>query len=180
MKTAVLIILAVFGVAACEARDTNSIILVEAEGFSVHGGWVVDPQFMDIMGSPYLLAHGLGRPVADATTEADFPTAGNYRVWVRTKDWVAEWKGASTPGRFQVLVNGRALETTFGTEGAQWHWQDGGAVALSAGKVALALHDLTGFEGRCDAILFARDPKFVPPNAEPALTAMRRKCLGLP
>src|SRR5438067_12994638 len=34
-------------------------LLVEAESFSNPGGWVVDPQFMDQMGSPYLLAHGL-------------------------------------------------------------------------------------------------------------------------
>ncbi len=179
MKCALIIFLAALGVPVCEATDTGGIILVEAEGFSAHGGWVVDPQFMDIMGSPYLLAHGLGKPVADATTEADSPAAGNYRVWVRTKDWVAQWNVPGTPGRFQVLVNGRALETTFGTEGAQWHWQDGGMTALPAGKVTLALHDLTGFEGRCDAILFARDPQFVPPNADPAMTALRRKCLGL-
>ena len=31
--------------------------LVEAEQFNRLGGWVVDQQFMDQMGSPYLLAH---------------------------------------------------------------------------------------------------------------------------
>lgn len=30
------------------------------------GGWVLDAQFMDVMGSPYLLAHGLGVRVTDA------------------------------------------------------------------------------------------------------------------
>ena len=44
-------------------------VLVEAEAFAERGGWVVDPQFMDQMGSPYLLAHGLGKPVANAKTE---------------------------------------------------------------------------------------------------------------
>ena len=58
-------------------------ILVEAESFSQRGGWVVDAQFMDQMGSPYLLAHGLGRPVADATVEVEFPVEGTYRIWVR-------------------------------------------------------------------------------------------------
>ena len=38
-------------------------VLVEAESFSDAGGWVVDQQSMDRMGSPYLLAHGLGVPV---------------------------------------------------------------------------------------------------------------------
>ena len=31
-------------------------LLVEAESFTEKGGWVVDQQFMDLMGSPYLLA----------------------------------------------------------------------------------------------------------------------------
>jgi hypothetical protein len=166
--------------AADGPRAGEGLILVEAESFVARGGWVVDPQFMDIMGSPYLLAHGLGRPVEDAATEVAIPASGTYRVWVRTKDWVAPWKAPGTPGRFQVLFNGRALTTTFGTEGAEWHWQDGGQVELPAGKVPVALHDLTGFEGRCDAILLARDPKFTPPNREPAMGAFRRACLGLP
>jgi hypothetical protein len=155
-------------------------VFVEAESFSQRGGWVVDPQFMDLMGSPYLLAHGLGSPVADATTEVEFPATGTHRVWVRTKDWVAQWKAPGTPGRFQVLVNGKPLKAIFGTEGAQWHWQDGGNVEITERKVRLALHDLTGFEGRCDAILFARDQKFAPPNHDPEMAAFRRACLGLP
>lgn len=158
----------------------DSLILAEAEGFAQRGGWVVDSQFMDTMGSPYLLAHGLGRPVEDAATEIAIPAAGVYRVWVRTKDWVAQWNAPGTPGRFQVLLGGQPLKTTFGTVGAQWHWQDGGSVELPAGKVTLALHDLTGFEGRCDAILLARDPNFTPPSADPAMAKFRRSCLGLP
>ncbi len=47
-------------------------VLLEAESFETCGGWVLDQQFMDIMGSPYLLAHGLGEPVADASTRVRF------------------------------------------------------------------------------------------------------------
>ena len=39
-------------------------MLVEAEAFEDLGGWTLDTQFTFEMGSPYLLAHGLGRPVA--------------------------------------------------------------------------------------------------------------------
>ena len=128
---------------AAEAVRSN-FVLVEAESFAQRGGWVVDPQFMDQMGSPYLLAHGLGRTVADATTEVEFPDTGTYRVWVRTKDWVAQWNAPGTPGRFQLLVNGLQLKTVFGTAGAQWHWQDGGSVHISERRTRLVLHDLTG------------------------------------
>lgn len=155
-------------------------VLLEAESFAQTGGWVVDPQFMDLMGSPYLLAHGLGEPVADAKTKIKFPQPGTYRVWVRTKDWVAQWQAPGAPGRFQVCLDGKPLPTTFGTEGAQWHWQDGGLARFDAAQAEVTLHDLTGFEGRCDAILFARDPQFTPPNQEPAMSAFRRACLGLP
>ncbi|MCH7225427.1 FAD-dependent oxidoreductase [Haloferula sp. A504] len=165
---------------AADRADQSSPILVEAEGFDDTGGWVIDPQFMDLMGSPYLLAHGLGVPVEDATTKVSIKEAGKHRVWVRTKDWVAQWEAPGTPGRFQLLINGKPLETTFGTVGAQWHWQDGGEVDLPAGELTLTLHDLTGFEGRCDAILFSRDPDFVPPNADPEMAAFRRQSLGLP
>ncbi|MFN0076939.1 MAG: hypothetical protein ACKVY0_10720 [Prosthecobacter sp.] len=51
-------------------------VWVEAESFDATGGWVINTQFINIMGSPYLLAHGMGKPVADA---------GTNRVWVRTK-----------------------------------------------------------------------------------------------
>ena len=84
-------------------------VLVEAESFEVHGGWKLDTQFIENMGSPYLLAHGLGRPVKDAKTTVNFPETGEYRVFVRTKDWVAQWKAPGQPGRFQLLVNGEPL-----------------------------------------------------------------------
>ena len=131
--------------------DSRRTVLLEAERFQNLGGWVVDSQFMDQMGSPFLLAHGLGTPVRNATTTATFPVTGTYRVWVRTRDWVAPWKAPGKPGRFQVLVDGKALPTTFGVEGAAWHWQPGGTVQISAKQAKVALHDLTGFEGRCDA-----------------------------
>ena len=157
---------------------SKSVLLLEAEQFAEPGGWAADSQFMDQMGSPYLLAHGLGKPVADATTEAVFDVAGAYRVWVRTRDWVAPWNAPGAPGRFQVLLNGKALSTTFGTEGAEWHWQDGGIVNVEK-RVKVVLHDLTGFEGRCDAVLFCRDTKFQPPNKSKALAEFRRRVLGL-
>ena len=46
------------------------------------GGWVVDQQFMEQMGSAFLLAHGLGHPVADAQATLTFPETGEYRYRV--------------------------------------------------------------------------------------------------
>ncbi len=163
------------------ANDSSaSTLLLEAEGFAKPGGWVVDTQAMDVMGSPFALAHGLGVPVADAMTSVNVPKEGTYHLWVRTRDWVAPWNAPGAPGRFQVLVDGKPVDAIFGTEGAEWHWQSGGPVNLPAGKVTLALHDLTGFDGRCDAVLLTTDGDLQPPNQDPAMAQWRRKLLNLP
>ena len=164
-------------------------VLCEAESFADVGGWVTDQQAMDQMGSPVLLAHGLGIPVKDAVTTAEFPHPGTYRLWVRTRDWVAPWKqpdthpdmrASGTPGVFEVLVDGVAVPTVFGNQGAAWHWQDGGRVTIAGKSATVSLHDLTGFDGRCDAVLFTADPDFVPPEELEPLDRLRRRLLGLP
>src|SRR5687768_12002406 len=116
----------VLGILSLQANAKT--VLVEAESFNQPGGWLLDTQFVHIMGSPYLLAHGLGKPVQDATTTIKLPSPGTYKVWVRTKDWVARWNAPGQPGKFQLLFDGKPLNTTFGTVGADWHWQDGGTV----------------------------------------------------
>ncbi len=153
-------------------------VLVEAESFSSHGGWKLDTQFIDTMGSPYLLAHGLGRPVKDAITTAEVPTTGNYRVFVRTIDWVGRWNVKGQPGRFEISINGKRLKQTFGTKSATWTWHDGGSVTIDKKQISIGLHDLTGFDGRCDAILLTKDNK-TPPNDPTTLADWRREQLGL-
>ncbi|NDA66540.1 MAG: FAD-dependent oxidoreductase, partial [Verrucomicrobia bacterium] len=155
-------------------------VLVETESFKNPGGWVLDTQFIESMGSPYLMAHGLGSPVADATTTLKLPQAGNWRVWVRTMDWVARWKTPGAPGKFQVLVDGTPLKPTFGTQGADWAWHDGGTVNVAKPEATLALHDLTGFNGRCDAILFTTDPVFQPSNDSAPFASWRMTLAGMP
>ena len=153
------------------ARD----ILVEAESFARLGGWVVDQQSMPAMGSPYLLAHGLGVAVEDAVTTVDIQREGRYRIWVRTRDWTARWSRQGSPGRFKVAVNGQPLSTLFGTEGDEWHWQDGGTVTLHRGGNELRLHDLTGFDGRCDAIYITSDTLSAPPSSSEAMARLRQR-----
>lgn len=132
-------------------------ILVEAESFGNKGGWVVDQQFMDQMGSPYLLAHGMGQPVADASTDVMVETPGKYDVYVRTYNWTSPWTSEEGPGKFMLSVGGRRLKTVLGATGNSWHWQKAGSVSLKRGRVSLCLHDITGFEGRCDAVLLTTD-----------------------
>src|SRR5574344_1418887 len=172
-------LIAAVAIVGCFARpkapvDTETT-LVEAEAFADLGGWSVDQQFMDQMGSSYLLAHGLGHPVADAKTRVALPTAGKYRLWVRTRDWVAPY-GA---GQFQVLVDG-VIVGTFGKGGSgAWDWWDGGIVTVASVPTEVVLRDLTGFEGRVDALCFSRNlAGAAPPNGKDF--AWRRQALGYP
>ena len=155
-------------------------VFVEAESFADRGGWKLDTQFIQQMGSPYLLAHGLGRPVDDATTTVTVDEPGEYRVWVRTIDWVARWDAGPSPGRFEIAIGGESLDPTFGTEGSDWGWQDGGRVRLDAGDVEFLLRDLTGFDGRCDCIYLTTDLGREPPPTDEVLSEWRRERLGLP
>jgi hypothetical protein len=138
----------------------------EAESFSKRGGWVLDTQFIDIMGSPYLMAHGLGKPVKNAECTLKIKEAGKYYVWVRAKNWVGPWDVPGAPGRFQVSVAGQTLAHECGAAGKDWQWKLAGEVELAAKEVPLALHDLTGFNGRCDALFFTTDSAFRPPRRQ--------------
>ena len=150
-------------------------ILLEAEGFADRGGWAVDPQFVDSMGSPFLLAHGLGEPVADAATRADFTGAGGrVRAWVRTRDWTPDWDGedSARPGRFRLSVAG-ARSGDLGVCPADWGWVDAGTFDVPDGAADVALHDLTGFDGRCAAVWLAPEGAAAPPDGGAALDAWR-------
>ena len=148
-------------------------VLIEAESFKEKGGWVVDPQFVEQMGSPYLLAHGLGNPVRNAKSAFKVPSSGNYFVWVRTKNWVpGEWEA---PGTFKLLINGEELKPVLGTpEG--WNWQYAGNTYIKDTIAEIELKDLTGFEGRCDAIYLSTE-KSNPPATLKELSEWRKKLL---
>ena len=173
--------LSVLGLFLCCVNQIQAArLFVEAESFAEKGGWVVDQQFMDLMGSPYLMAHGMGKPVADATTFVKFPSKGRYYVFVRTFNWTAPWNKEEGPGKFCLSVGDTRIDTVLGSKGNEWMWQFAGTISVSQTDQSLTLHDLTGFNGRCDAIYFTSDKNDVPPSDVSALALFREKCLKLP
>ena len=143
----------------------DSGVLVEGAAFQDLGGWKLDTQDYQQMGGCHLLARGMGEPVAPAKTKASLPKAGAWHVWIRNRDWCpGTWQA---PGRFKVHVSGVPLEPEFGADKEAWHWQDGGSVQIdAAGEVEVSLEDLTGFDGRCDAIYFNQDASPELPTAD--------------
>ena len=157
---------------SCGVEDNP--LLVEAENFEEKGGWVVDPQFVEQVGSPYLLAHGLGKPVSNAKTRITFAKKGPYHVWARTMNWApGNWEA---PGRFKIIINNQELETVLGTEPG-WNWQYAGIINLDEQNTLIELKDLTGFDGRCDAIYFSTSEQ-VPPNQNDELRKWRKEQLN--
>jgi hypothetical protein len=146
------------------------MIWLEAERFQDLGGWTNDAQFIDQRGSPYLLAIGSDGPVKDAVTRVKASAAGRYRLWARTRDWVPQY----SPGRFQIVFNGKPAGHVFGESKAKgWVWEDGGVHELPAGPLEVRLRDLTGHYGRCDAILLTDDLDYRPPGDRDALMSAR-------
>jgi hypothetical protein len=149
---------------------------IDAEDFADYGGWRIDTQFVHKMGSAYLLVAGMGTPVADAQTTVQIPEAGRYRLWVRARDWFPE----HSPGRFQVLVDGKASEVVFGQEmDDRWQWRSGGLFDLAAGPTRLVLRDRTGYFARCDALILSTDLDYVPPEDLPGIRSERARLTGL-
>lgn len=149
---------------------------IEAESFTNKGGWVVDQQFTEEMGSPYLMAHGMGIPVTDAIHNSTLPTPGNYHVWARTKNWVpGNWEA---PGKFKLFINGTALQHELGLK-QEWTWEYAGETDLVESSIELTLHDLTGFNGRVDAV-FLSTVKQPPPDSKDELSAWKKENLAIP
>jgi hypothetical protein len=139
-------------VAVARAASSHNVIWLEAESFDDTGSWSNDSQHVDLMGSPYLFATGVGKPVRDAKTTARVPAGGKYRLWVRCRDWLPEYH----PGLFQVYVNRKPSATTFGKADTDaWQWVYGGEFDLKRGTVEVRLHDINGWWGRCDTVVLA-------------------------
>ncbi len=104
--------------------NTDNSVYVAASTFEEKGGWTADPQFMEQMGSSYLLAHGLGQPVNDARTRFTVPQEGTYHLYVRTRNWTACWSDKPTPGVFRIRIDDQEITTPFGDGACAWHWQE--------------------------------------------------------
>ncbi|HJM64035.1 MAG: hypothetical protein CMN05_12285 [Roseibacillus sp.] len=160
---------------AIDAHAGQQVIWQEAESLTNTGGWSNDSQHVDIMGSPYLLATGVGRPVEDAVTRVKVTDADRYRLWVRCRDWFP----SHSPGTFRVIVGETTSEVVFGRAGDdQWNWVDGGEFELEVGELELRLHDTGGWWGRCDVVVLAAG-EFKPAKDPEALARQRARHAGV-
>ena len=179
MKTFKLIIISCFLITHLNS-SAKSCLLIEAESFQNKGGWLVDQQFMDVMGSPYLIAHGMGQVVQDATTKVIFPARAKYYIFVRTYNWTSPWFPGEGPGKFCLSVGTEKFSKILGASSNKWFWEAVGEVNIGNLETTITLHDLSGFDGRCDAIYFSTDSLDIPSNEKKSLNAFRNQMLNIP
>ncbi len=85
--------------------------------------------------------------------------AGEYYVWVRSRDYPNDRPGIRT---FNVEVNGTDIGE-FGNHGKEGYaWVQGNNVNLIAGSNEVKLVDTADFYGRCDGIFITNNPELVP------------------
>ncbi len=127
MKKIIALFTALISFVACTSSND---ILVEAESFSTKGGWSVDQQFTFEMGSPYLIAHGMGNAVEDATTTVSLPRTGEWHIYARTYNWTSPWAEGRGAGGFRIGLGDELLPNYLGVEGNAWEWQYAGSVNI--------------------------------------------------
>lgn len=149
-------------------------VFIEAESFKKLGGWVIDQQSMEVIHSSYIMAHGMGVPVEDAYTNFVIQEGGSYSIWALTRDWTAVWNIKESAGRFKIAVDGVECPEVLGTNGTDWAWQRAARLELEKGVHEIRLCDMTGLNGRCDAI-YITDSEKEPSNDMADIDAMRKR-----
>lgn len=85
------------------------------------------------------------------------------------------------PGKFTISIDSDTLPTVLGQDGnSSWHWVYAGVSMIKQPEITLSINDLSGFEGRVDAIYLTQKNNDQPPTSKDTLELFRRKMLHLP
>lgn len=142
------------------AHSAGLDLWVEAEDFKSLSNWTIekDDNRKVIKGFTQFDA-SRDSTALTASTGIEVNTIGNYRLWVRARDF------NTAPGtrKFKVKINGLEAGTVFGNHGVNgYEWQDGGIFHLPNGITLVDIFDSSQYSARCDKILLTTDTVFVP------------------
>ena len=134
-------------------------IWIDAVEFDHYGGFVLETQFVREMGQSYLMANGIGEPVAPACTSFRLAEGGTYRLFIRTKNWCPE----HNPDGLVAEIDGKRAEHICAEmHVTDWYFEIGGDFALAAGEHTLKIYDTTGWFGRFACVIVTNDYDFMP------------------
>jgi hypothetical protein len=141
-------------------RSKGTDLWIEAERFPTKGGWTSSWQ------EEMCLRGHTGKDKVKsesdrcAKTQIRIPQAGEYTLWVRSRDYASGPAGRRT---FRVAVGDRQSQGEFGAHGKDgWEWQKGDTFHLEKGPVAIDLIDTGAYYARCDKLLLTTDREFIP------------------
>lgn len=138
--------LAMWSSRAVLAQSQPVTLLVEAESFQFYGDWTAEK---DDGASGQILR--TVRAEGDAVTVVEIPADGEYKLYVRSRDYTMIEPGKR---RFKLVVDGVEAPKEAGAHGMDgYHWDLVDTRRLTAGRHVLALHDTAKFYARCDAVL---------------------------
>jgi hypothetical protein len=148
--------------------------VIEPELFEYPGGWdqTIAPRAeaaRKFEGEPVrkFLTAGPQAKGAPAVGGVAIPHAGQWHLWVRTKDFPQDRPGTRN---FTVSIGGQRSPTLFGRHAREefdgWSWEDGGWLELPAGPAMIALGEEVASTARCDALVLT-DNKTYEPSGQP-------------
>lgn len=105
-----------------------------------------------------------------ATVMVNIQSAGQYKLWVRDRDYATNQPGTRT---FHAAVDGVRLDKKFGAHGKEgFRWTEAGTFTLDKGLHELALIDTSAFYARCEGFFLTKDLNLVPPENKEELLAI--------
>lgn len=160
------------------AAAAQTTCMFEGEAFQFKGKWVAEKS-SECLGTAMLRVYQDADDSADsdALTVVSVPEAGNYKVWVRSRDYAV----TSRPRSFTLSIDGTELAEVgrHGHEG--FYWEEAGAIQLPRKNVLLRLHDSGCYYGRCDAILITTDSSLDPNTlSNSQIARWRRSPVSMP
>ena len=162
---------------AATGKVCATTLLIEAEDLEATGRWLVETGHKDV--HKFIIASADARK-APAAGAIEIPHAGNWHLWVRSKDFPADRPGIRF---FSVRIGGEKSKTIFGKHGRResdgWAWEDGGTLDLAAGPVLVVVGEEVAPSARCDALLLTDSSSYKPDDEPAKLGKQRAKFIPL-
>ncbi len=151
-------------------------IWIDAAEFTEKGGFVLETQFVREMGQAYLMADGVGEPVAPAAVSFNATEGGMHRVFIRTKNWCCE----HDPDGIVVEIDGVKSEHVCSEVNVRdWYFEAAGDFMLSEGEHTLKVYDTKGWFGRFAAVVITNDYDFFPSREMRVFEKQRAEIKGI-
>ncbi|RXZ79876.1 hypothetical protein EBB07_21035 [Paenibacillaceae bacterium] len=130
--------------------------------FSSFGSWTLSGDFLQGRATGSTIEEADGSGGEPATVNVNIQSTGEYKLWVRDRDYATNQPGTRT---FHVGVDGVRVEQKFGIHGQEgFRWTAVGTFQLNAGFHELSLIDTSGFYARSEGFFLTKDLSLVPPE----------------